>query len=139
MEQKQSGVSPFQIRALRRRHGLAQECCNSCRRLLQVAGRSSERSKFVVAGDHPPSLLANIKARWEKRGLPPDNFVALGHVSDRDLVHLYRAASLLIQPSLMEGFGLTALEAMMCGAPVIGSSRGALPEVIRNPDLMLIP
>ena len=39
----------------------------------------------------------------------------------------------------MEGFGLTALEAMMCGTPVIASARDALPEVIANPELMFDP
>ncbi|MGO9327647.1 MAG: glycosyltransferase family 4 protein [Steroidobacteraceae bacterium] len=95
--------------------------------------------KFVLAGDHAPWLLANIKARWEELALPPENFVTLGHVSDRDLLKLYKMASLVVQPSLMEGFGLTALEAMMCGAPVIASSAGALPEVIGNPNLMFDP
>ena len=79
------------------------------------------------------------KARWDKFGLTPGNFVALGHVSDHELVALYKAASVLIQPSLMEGFGLTALEAMMCGTPVIASTQGALPEVIANPELMFDP
>ncbi len=95
--------------------------------------------KFVLAGDHPPHLLADIRARWEELALPPKNLVTLGHVSDRDLVKLYQIASLVVQPSLMEGFGLTALEAMMCGTAVIGSSEGALPEVIGNPDLMFDP
>ena len=95
--------------------------------------------KFVLAGDHSSSFLTNIKAHWDTFGLPPNNFIPLGHLSDRDLVGLYKAAGLLIQPSLMEGFGLTALEAMMCGTPVVGSARGALPEVIENPELMFDP
>ena len=90
----------------------------------------------MLAGDHPKILLDAIKSRWNDAGLPSDNLLALGHVSDRDLVHLYRHARLLVQPSLMEGFGLTALEAMMCGTPVIGSSQGALPEIIQDPELM---
>ena len=92
--------------------------------------------RFVLAGDHPQVLLDVIKSRWDDAGLPSNNLLALGHVSDRDLVHLYGQARLLVQPSIMEGFGLTALEAMTCGTPVIGSSQGALPEIVADPELL---
>lgn len=97
------------------------------------------RLTFVLAGDQHPGLLDDIRTHWLNQGLPAGNFITLGHVSDSDLVALYKAAAVLIQPSLMEGFGLTALEAMMCGTPVIGSSAGALPEVVGNPDLLFDP
>jgi alpha-1,3-rhamnosyl/mannosyltransferase len=42
-------------------------------------------------------------------------------------------------PSLMEGFGLTALEAMACGVPVVVSDRGSLPEVVGNAGLVVPP
>ena len=53
-----------------------------------------------------------------------------GPVPDEDLPALYGASELTIFPSLHEGFGIVALEAMACGAPVITSSAGALPEVV---------
>jgi len=53
----------------------------------------------------------------------------LGFVSDQELKALYQQAIALVQPSLMEGFGLTGLEAMACGCPVISSSASCLPEV----------
>jgi glycosyltransferase involved in cell wall biosynthesis len=46
------------------------------------------------------------------------------------LAHLYAAASLLVIPSLEEGFGLPAVEAMTSGTPVISSDRGSLPEIM---------
>lgn len=97
------------------------------------------RLTFVLAGDQHPGLLDDIRPHWLRQGLQAGNFVTLGHVADSDLVALYKAAAVLIQPSLMEGFGLTALEAMMCGTPVICSSAGALPEVVGNPDLLFDP
>ena len=42
-------------------------------------------------------------------------------------------------PSLMEGFGLTALEAMSCGVPVVVSDRGSLPEVVGDAGLVVAP
>jgi glycosyltransferase involved in cell wall biosynthesis len=44
-----------------------------------------------------------------------------------------------VTPSLEEGFGATALEAMACGAPVIASNRAALPEVIADAGLLFDP
>ena len=53
----------------------------------------------------------------------------LGRVNDDELADLYRAAAVVCVPSLYEGFGLPILEAMACGAPVVASNRGAMPEV----------
>jgi glycosyltransferase involved in cell wall biosynthesis len=52
-----------------------------------------------------------------------------GPIDDADLPGLYSACTAFVLPSLDEGFGLPAVEAMACGAPVIVSDRGALPEV----------
>src|SRR5262249_10553965 len=62
-----------------------------------------------------------------------------GYIPDAELVHLYNAASAFVLPSLMEGFGLPAIEAMACGAPVIVSNRGALPEVVDNAGIVFDP
>lgn len=55
--------------------------------------------------------------------------IALGHFPDEKLHLLYNAASIFVFPSLYEGFGLTVLEAMACGTPVICSDATSLPEV----------
>jgi len=53
----------------------------------------------------------------------------VGFVDDKDLVALYKKAEAFVFPSLLEGFGLTGLEAMSVGLPVISSSASCLPEV----------
>jgi glycosyltransferase involved in cell wall biosynthesis len=105
----------------------------------QLPADLREQYSFVLAGDHPQSLLRDEQERWKKLGLPEQNFVAIGHVTDGQLVALYKETDLAIQPSLLEGFGLTALEAMTCGTPVIASNTGALPEVIGYREFLFNP
>ncbi len=51
------------------------------------------------------------------------------HQTQQDLELLYGAAQALVLPSLWEGFGLTGIEAMACGTPVVAAEAGAMPEV----------
>jgi glycosyltransferase involved in cell wall biosynthesis len=59
----------------------------------------------------------------------PTALRALGHVPDDHLPGLYAGAAAFVLPSLHEGFGLTCLEAMACGVPVVAANAGALPEI----------
>lgn len=63
----------------------------------------------------------------------------LERVPSEDLLYLYNAARLFVHPSFYEGFGLTPLEAMTCGAPVIVSNTSSLPEVVGDAALMINP
>ena len=63
----------------------------------------------------------------------------LGRVSTQELFWLYNSARMLVQPSIYEGFGLTPLEAMACGTPVIVSNVSALPEVVGDAGLLIDP
>ena len=53
-------------------------------------------------------------------------------ITTAEIVELYAEASLVVVPSIYEGFGLPAGEAMACGLPVISTDGGALPEVVGN-------
>jgi len=63
----------------------------------------------------------------------------LGHVTDDELVTLYRHATALVFPSRYEGFGLPVLEAMARRTPVIASDRSSIPEVARGAAILLDP
>lgn len=64
----------------------------------------------------------------------------LGHVSDRrEMRDLYVGADVFVYPSYLETFGLTLLESMACGTPVVASNRGSLPEVAGGAALLPDP
>jgi glycosyltransferase involved in cell wall biosynthesis len=63
----------------------------------------------------------------------------LGSLGEQELAILYSHAAVLALPSLYEGFGLPVLEAMACGAPVVCSNAGPLPEVAGEAAVMLPP
>lgn len=62
-----------------------------------------------------------------------------GYVSDDQLLALYQHASVYVHPSLYEGFGLTVLEAMAAGCPVVTSNVTSLPEVAGDAALLVDP
>jgi len=63
----------------------------------------------------------------------------VGFVSDEQLLALYKVASAYVHPSLFEGFGLTLLEAMAAGCPVITSNLYSLPEVAGDAAILVNP
>ena len=63
----------------------------------------------------------------------------LDYVSNEDLNNLYNACRFFVLVSLYEGFGLTPLEAMACGAPVLVSNTSSLPEVVGEAGMLVDP
>lgn len=63
----------------------------------------------------------------------------VGKPDQSTLIQLYNAADLLLSPSLYEGFGITILEAMACGTPVITSNSTSLPEVAGDAAVLVEP
>ncbi len=68
-----------------------------------------------------------------------DRVFFTGLIEDADLPAVYSGCTLFVLPSLEEGFGLPALEAMACGAPVAASNRAAIPEVVGDAALLFDP
>ncbi len=72
-------------------------------------------------------------------GLAKDELILTGYVPNEDLISLYNSTTLFVFPSKHEGFGLPVLEAMACGAPVIGSNTTSIPEVIGLDNALFDP
>ena len=92
--------------------------------------------QLVVVGMPPADVLASLRSLVADCGLGEDDVRFVGFLPDPDLVRLYNDCELYVFPSRYEGFGLPALEAMACGAPVIGADASSLPEVIGYPEAM---
>ena len=60
-------------------------------------------------------------------------------IDDDEMVELYASSAMAVVPSLYEGFGLPAAEAMACGVPVVATSGGALPEVVGDAGVLVPP
>ena len=89
----------------------------------------SEHQLAIVCSANPDSRM-QLEHLARSRGLAPQELVFTGFVPEEDLISLYRLCKLFVFPSWHEGFGLPALEAMRCGAPVIAANTSSLPEVI---------
>jgi glycosyltransferase involved in cell wall biosynthesis len=63
----------------------------------------------------------------------------LDYIGNHELPRFYSYADMLVHPSLMEGFGMTLLEAMACGTPVVSSNRGSLPEAGGDASIFFDP
>ncbi len=102
--------------------------------LLPAALRARHQLVIVRRGDPAPLRHAAHAA-----GLPETDLHLIDFVADQDLPALYASCALFVLPSLHEGFGLPAAEAMACGVPAIASNTTSLPEVIGRPDALFDP
>jgi len=99
--------------------------------------RRAHQLAIVCSAAAPDKERLHVLAN--SAGLQPGELILTGFVSEQDLIGLYNLAKLFVFPSWHEGFGLPALEAMKCGAPVIGSDRSSIPEVIGLADALFDP
>ncbi|MBI4265047.1 MAG: glycosyltransferase family 4 protein [Acidobacteria bacterium] len=103
----------------------------------RLLDRGSPMAPLVLAGRPTPEA-----AGWlERLRQPPlaGHARYVGYVAHEERERLYASARVLVLPSLDEGFGLPALEAMSAGVPVIASRRGSLPEVVGTGGLLVEP
>jgi len=98
-------------------------------RLLPAELRARYQMVFFSRRPDPLPIIREAEAAGHAR--------LLIRPSWEDLIALYSAAEAFLFPSWIEGFGIPVLEAMTCGAPVIASDRGSIPEVAGNAALLV--
>jgi glycosyltransferase involved in cell wall biosynthesis len=104
--------------------------------LLQAMERGGEGGlTLALAGAIGPEADRLATEAW-RRHVP---LVLCGPVEDHDLASLYRQAAVVVLASTHEGFGLTALEAMACGAPLVASAVGNLPQLTLDVAVLVPP
>jgi len=103
---------------------------------LRDAGKWGAR-QLVLAGSESKGLPGADAVHQAIRDLELTHDVVLaGHVPDSVVPSLYAHAALVVMPSLYEGFGLTMLESMASGTPVLASDASCLPEIAANAALL---
>ncbi len=145
-------VSPEREQALRARHGLNKpfvmytggvdhrkniEGLIEAFALLPEALRNGFQLAIVCSVR--PADKGRLLALARQLGLRDDDLVVTDFVPDEELIDLYNLCHLFVFPSWHEGFGLPALEAMHCGAVVIGAETSSVPEVIGRADALFDP
>jgi glycosyltransferase involved in cell wall biosynthesis len=93
--------------------------------------------RLVLAGGK--SALLDVPALLRERGLGEPEVTRTGYIDDARVSALLAAASVLVFPSLYEGFGMPLLEGMEAGVPVVGVRAGATPETIGDAGLLVEP
>jgi glycosyltransferase involved in cell wall biosynthesis len=113
--------------------------------LIRAFARSKARpqgARLVLAGDYKSDGFkgnyAEIRALTAELHLEQD-VVMPGFVPDDELCRLYNTCMVFVMPSLDEGFGLPAIEAMSCGRPVIVSTGNSLEELVGDAGLAVDP
>jgi glycosyltransferase involved in cell wall biosynthesis len=132
-------ADPAQLAEVRRRHNLGQPFVLAdalknpaalvrAWRLLPAELREGRQIVFFSRRPDPPAIVGEAVAAGEA--------ALLLRPAREDLIALYSMAEAFVFPSWIEGFGIPILEAMTCGAPVIASDRGAIPEVAGDAALL---
>ncbi|MFQ5654207.1 MAG: glycosyltransferase family 4 protein [Planctomycetota bacterium] len=111
--------------------------------LLRVFARLASargfRGALVLAGD-VHYARGELEAMIDREGITGRvHILGLFPPGDPALVHLYRAAEMLLFPTLYEGWASPPLEAMACGTPVVASCISSLPETVADGGLLLDP
>lgn len=102
--------------------------------MLRLRNPDLQTKLVLIGGENP--LFAGVRLRVKRFR---EDILFKGFVSDEELKNYYCKATLVVYPSLYEGFGLPPLEAMASGTPVVTSMTSSLPEVVGDAAITINP
>ncbi len=110
-------------------------------RLVEAFARLLKQQRIphqlvLIGGSDQPEYSAELDAAIRQTGLQ-NSIRLLGYLPHAEIIYFYRAAEVFVYPSLFETFGLTLLEAMASGTPIVASDRGSLPEILGEAGIMV--
>lgn len=116
-------------------------------RLLEVFARLAARAEFtdislILVGEYKSEVFHSEYAELRRKIIAlgiEARVVFTGYLPDEALVVLLNRAHMLVLPSLLEGFGLPAVEAAACGCPVVATKCSPLPDILGEAALYFDP
>ncbi|HCE91166.1 MAG TPA: glycosyl transferase family 1 [Acidovorax sp.] len=149
---KVAAITAEAERSLRQRYGLDRKFVMYTggidhRKNIEGLIRAYAKLSAPLRATHQLAVVCAVQEDSRKRllllasehGLNAGELVLTGYVSEEELISLYNLCVAFVFPSWHEGFGLPALEAMRCGAPVIAADGSSLPEVVGYADALFDP
>jgi glycosyltransferase involved in cell wall biosynthesis len=147
-------VDPIDYAALRKNHDLAEDYVLylggfDARKNIEAALQTYTWAQGALGDTYPLVIAGNLPDRHDAffhdprviaKQIEVENVVRfIGAVSEEDKVALYQQARAFLYPSIYEGFGLPALEALACGVPVVGSNASSIPEIVGDAGMLVDP
>ncbi|WP_298220052.1 glycosyltransferase, partial [Halothiobacillus sp.] len=145
-------ISPDEEQSIRQKYGLPRpfvmytggiDYPNNIEGLIRAYARLPQQLRrdhqLAIVCSVQPEQRAMLERLAKEQGLDNGELALTGFVPDEDLLALYNLCALFVFPTWHEGFGLPALEAMRCGAPVIGANTSSIPEVIGWQEALFDP
>ena len=95
---------------------------------------SENEVRLVISGTAPPEVRRTITAMRAR-----DRVDLVGYLTDRELARLYRSASAVAYPSVLEGFGFPVVEGFASNTPVVATRAGSIPEIAGDACVLVEP
>jgi glycosyltransferase involved in cell wall biosynthesis len=147
-------VDPIDTAALRKNYDLPEEYvlylggCDA-RKNIETLLQIYTWAQDVLGANYPLVIAGSLPDRHDEFFHDPrviakqieveDVVRFIGRVAEEDKVALYQQARAFLYPTLYEGFGLPALEALACGVPVVGSNSSSVPEIVGDAGILVDP